>query len=148
MLGLSLWFFSAPLMRYGRAYLYILSAIKVGLVAERIRMSEKICRLISVGFAVYFIFLCGQYLNDQEFVRIVSPDDYPSYSVTERESSEGISIYTAEGDDRTGYEPFPAIPYVDVLDKIELRGNSLEEGFRLKEEYKNRELSNSGKIEE
>lgn len=147
-LGLSMWFFSAPLIRYGRAYLYLLPAIVVGLAAERIRMSEKVCRLISAGFAVYFIFLCGQYLNDQEFVRIVSPEDYPPYSVTEREISEGISIYTAEGDDRTGYEPFPAIPYVDVLDKIELRGNSLEEGFRLKEEYKNRKLSNSGKIEE
>ena len=147
-LGLSMWFFSAPLIRYGQAYLYILPTIVVGLAAERIRISEKVCRLISTGFAVYFIFLCGQYLNDQEFVRIVFPEDYPSYSVTEQEISEGISIYTAEGDDRTGYEPFPAIPYEAVLDKIELRGNSLKDGFRIREEYKNRKLSNYGQLEE
>lgn len=146
-LGLAMWFFSAPLIRYGRAYLYILPAVVFGLAAERIRMSEKVCRLISTGFAVYFIFLCGQYLKNQEFVRIVFPEDYSSYSVTERMISDEISIYTAEGDDRTGYEPFPAIPYATVLDRIELRGDSLENGFRIREEYRNTRLSNDGRIE-
>lgn len=147
MLGLVMWFFSAPLIRYGRAYLYILPAVVFGLAAERIRMSEKVCRLISTGFAVYFIFLCGQYLENQEFVRIVFPEDYSSYSVTERMISDEIGIYIAEGDDRTGYEPFPAIPYATVLDRIELRGDSLENGFRIREEYRNTRLSNDGRIE-
>ena len=147
-LGLAMWFFSAPLIRYGRAYLYILPAIVFGLAIERIRGSEKAFKLISAGFAVWCIFLCNQYLKNQEYVRIVSPEDYPSYSVTEHVISDEISIYTAEGDDRTGYEPFPAIPYAAILDKIELRGHSLENGFRIKEEYRNTKLSNSGQIEE
>lgn len=147
-LGLAMWFFSAPLIRYGRAYLYILPAIVFGLAIERIRGSEKVFKLISAGFAVWCIFLCNQYLKNQEYVRIVSPEDYPSYSVTEHVISDEISIYTAEGDDRTGYEPFPAIPYAAILDKIELRGHSLENGFRIKEEYRNTKLSNSGQIEE
>ena len=148
MLGLVMWFFSAPLIRYGRAYLYILPAMLVGLAAERIKILEAVCKLISAGFAICFIILCGQYLKNQEFVRIVSPEDYPSYSVTERVIGDEISIYTAEGDDRTGYEPFPAIPYAAVLDKIELRGDSLEDGFRIREEYRDTKLSNYGQIEE
>ncbi len=147
-LGLAMWFFSAPLMRYGRAYLYILPAIVFGLAIERLRGSEKAFKLISAGFVVWFIFLCNQYLKNQEYVRIDSPEDYPSYSVTEHVISNGISIYTAEGDDRTGYEPFPAIPYAAVLDKIELRGDSLGNGFRIREEYRHTKLSNYGQIEE
>ena len=147
-LGLVMWFFSAPLIRYGRAYLYVLPAIIIGLATERMRIAQKRYKLISAGFAVWFIFLCGQYMKNQEFVRIVSPEDYPSYGVTEHVISDEISIYTAEENDRTGYEPFPAIPYAAVLDKIELRGNSLKDGFRIKEEYRDTKLSNYGQIEE
>lgn len=59
MLGLVMWFFSAPLIRYGRAYLYILPAMLIGLAAERIKILEAVCKLISAGFAICFIFLCG-----------------------------------------------------------------------------------------
>lgn len=147
-LGLAMWFFSAPLIRYGRAYLYVLPAIVIGLATERMRIAQKRYKLILAGFAVWFIFLCGQYMKNQEFVRIVSPEDYPSYGVTEHVISDEISIYTAEENDRTGYEPFPAIPYAAVLDKIELRGNTLKDGFRIKEEYRDTKLSNNGQIEE
>lgn len=48
---------------------------------------------------------------------------------------EGIDVYIptgVTGDILTGYDSFPRVPEKDILEKNELRGDSIENGFRPK----------------
>ena len=47
-----------------------------------------------------------------------------------------VDIYIPDEGDRIGSQVFPSTPYMGNLELIELRGNSLENGFRVKSEYK------------
>ena len=46
-----------------------------------------------------------------------------------------VDIYIPDEGDRIGSQVFPSTPYMGNLELIELRGNSLENGFRVKSEY-------------
>ena len=50
---------------------------------------------------------------------------------------EGVDIYIPENSDRIGNCAFPSTPYINNLELIELRGDDLSDGFRIKNDYKN-----------
>ena len=53
----------------------------------------------------------------------------------------------AASGDQAGYYDFPSTPYEDRLGLIELRGDSLEDGFRMRKEYRNGFVSTYGRVE-
>lgn len=69
--------------------------------------------------------------------------DYAQYSCREY-ILDGERIYVPDQGDQAGYEAFPSTPYVNRLDKIELRGETLKEGFRMREEYREAFVSTYG----
>ena len=55
-------------------------------------------------------------------------------------------FYVPAKGDQTGYYAFTATPYEAQLNVIEMRGDSLKDGFRIKDEYKDCFISNSGYV--
>lgn len=60
---------------------------------------------------------------------------------------EGTAFYIPAEGDQTGYDPFPSLPYTKRLELIEMRGETLRQGFRMKEEYRNQNVSTYGTID-
>ena len=71
---------------------------------------------------------------------------YYLYRQCEEVRWNGIDIYVPMEDTYCGYYYMPALPYRKTLDFIELRGQVLEDGFRVKEEVKGLIFNNSGQI--
>ena len=57
-------------------------------------------------------------------------------------------FYVPTEGDQAGYYEFPSSPYEAWLSLIEMRGNSLKDGFRKKNEYKDAFVTNYGDIVE
>ena len=71
---------------------------------------------------------------------------YYIYRQCEEVRWNGIDMYVPTEDAYCGYYYMPSLPYGKTLDFIELRGQALEDGFRVKEEAKGLTFSNSGQI--
>ena len=131
---LSAWFFSAPLIRYGRIYLYFQPLILLGiLIGKAEKMKGRIIGMMCCWMiGMYSAFLIGGCIFSNGKIAMVYPEEYPEWNCTMNDFG-GIPIYTCEDGDRTGWSLFPSIPYKNTLETIELRGDSLKEGFRAKE---------------
>ena len=80
-------------------------------------------------------------------IRLINPNDYESFVCDTYEIAPDIKIYyPAEIPDRTGYDTFPSTPYPKRLELIELRGDSLEDGFRIKSELKGKNITTYGDV--
>lgn len=149
LLGVGMWFCSAPLLRYGMAYLYLTPAFLMGIIFQRLNKLWYICCIgLSVPVLANVFSDVGSYMKECGTVSIVLPEDYVDYPYYEYGFEKGISIYLPEDGDRSGYEPFPSVPYRKRLDVIELRGESLKGGFRMKDEYRMQKITTYGEVDE
>lgn len=142
---LLLWIFSAPLVRYGYIYLFLLPALWIGFSIEKI--NNNIIQIILIAIPV--VIIIGLFLTNINLCKVTSwlPNDYPEYECYEEEFQYNKSIYIPLEGDRTGYKYFPAIPYKQRLFIIEMRGEDFEDGFRMKKEYKDANVTTYGTVE-
>lgn len=138
--GTIFWFCSAPLVRYGYAYLMIMPLLTLGYMLER--MSEAnlkngliIQRVIFIFIATVIVILKGKGLVT-DIIRTCGQDYYimqQDYIDGEAHSYlvDGETIYVADDAGQIGYYKFPATP--DENYSFALRGQGLKEGFRYKE---------------
>lgn len=129
------WFVSAPLIRYGAVYLWVLPALILGEFCarqKRIRLPQVCAAVISVT-GVALLLKTTAFYGGIPWVR---PVEY-TYCNVRQEQLDGIIIYVPEEGAEVGYHFFPSTPYMWMLNRIELRTGRLEDGFRLKEEYEN-----------
>ncbi len=128
------WQLSAPLLRYGYAYVFLLIALTAGILIEplakrRALFSRALLCAAAVLLAAKAYSLVGFIASYADKPYYVRQQDYGSYSLLSYEI-DGVMLYYPESGDRVGYEYFPAIPRaVDV----ELRGDGIEDGFRMTE---------------
>lgn len=138
------WLFSAPLLRYGIVYLYLQPSIVLGILMAKFKEAKVIIwsKILILG-----MIFCGymSYLWNLKEISIYYPTDYPHFLCYEAEL-EGERIYLPTEGDRTGYHAFPATPYSARLNVIEKRGENIEDGFRVKDEYKDLNISTYGDI--
>lgn len=128
--GLVFWLLSAPLLRYGVVYLLMPIAIVAYIVKEF--MGDILFRKTIVYMAVPLV--CCFYLYKNEDFRLVEPQDY-WHIENEKILWNELDIYIPSSDDRmSGYYNFPSTPEKRILEGIVPRGDSLEEGFRIKQE--------------
>lgn len=126
------WQMSAPLMRYGYAYVLLTDFLVLGWIVVRLGLHK-------LEYAVYGILLLyGGYklynVGEYSYAYRNEPyymwqQDYGSYEL-ETYELEGITFYKPVLGDRTGYDYFPAGP---GKADIELRGEGLKDGFRPKQ---------------
>lgn len=144
--ALAVWFFSAPNIRYGRIYLYILICEALWLLLN----FKGLGKLIQYGirYAAIFMFcmMWHSYMVscETESYSIYEQADYIERPTASVNLSEDVCIWIPDYDGLGGYDNFPFVPGTGILDKIELRGESLKQGFRIKSEYKNAHINAYG----
>ena len=127
------WFFTAPLIRYGLIYSLILISLVWGfLYTEHKKALIKgavFCLLLPFWVIYLDVF-------DADFVWKRQGDyewrDNIEYQI------EDVKVWVPKDGDQIGYAVFPSTPYKKIVSVVELRGDSLEDGFRIKEEWKDR----------
>ncbi len=124
-----LWQYSAPLIRYGYAYVLLLDCVVAGnlLIKMRWNKIQTAVYFVLMLYGGYKVLAAGQYVSGnylQEYY--VWQADYGVYELESYEI-EGVTFYYPLQGDRTGYDSFPSAPYKM---SIEFRGDGMEDGFR------------------
>lgn len=129
LVNLLFWFFSAPHMRYGEPYIYVLVAMVLGMSWRWIK------KPLSVAMAAILLPLLVQYgmgctgLADMESKHWVFQPYYNSWQATQY-PVDNVQIWKPDEGDLSGYFAFPATPQGGQLKVLRLRGESFREGFR------------------
>ena len=136
------WLFTAPLIRYGQGFLLILPAVMAGdlitFVVGKTSTGKDKEKKHAKGFGIIFLAVAvlltvyklgnaflgfrynyaqGLYLNQL---------DYGNYEVVES-NVDGVTIYESANIGKTGYDPFPAVPYIEK--GLRLIGSDIKSGF-------------------
>lgn len=125
------WQFSAPLPRYGYAYMLLLATLTAGYLLQD-RAAAKPVYALLILYGVYKLYVGAAYAKWCFY-----GTDYCVWQQAYEESNEmvsleidGITFYASSTGWILGYENFPAAPALEDLHRIELRGDGLEDGFR------------------
>ena len=133
------WQFSAPLLRYGYAYILLTVVITGGILFDILRKyfdkfqkKDMIVKIALLGTATLFLFSAVKLLSFVRYVyaesakqAYVFQQDYGQYEL-ESYDVNGVIFYYPRSGDRVGYDSFPAIPRKT---SIFFRGETIREGF-------------------
>ncbi|MFG6367068.1 MAG: hypothetical protein K1W16_01330 [Lachnospiraceae bacterium] len=133
------WQFSAPLLRYGYAYILLTVVITGGILFDILRKyfdkfqkKDMIVKIALLGTATLFLFSAVKLLSFVRYVyaesakqAYVFQQDYGQYEL-ESYDVNGVIFYYPRSGDRVGYDSFPAIPRKTP---IFFRGETIREGF-------------------
>lgn len=130
------WQLSAPLLRYGYAYILLLIALTGGMMwtaicikiklADTGSMDRILCILLLMLGFVKIWSLGGYIVTQSNLPYYVAQQNYGSYELDSYEVN-GVTFYYPVSGDRVGYDAFPAIPRKV---EIEFMGDTLKQGFR------------------
>ena len=135
------WQTSAPLMRYGYAYVLLLTFIVFGWCLQQVlpwdgtakypwkKVGHSAVYFIVLLYGCYKMYTMADYIGDTYLANYyIWQEDYGVYELESYEVGGETFYYPVHGD-RTGYDTFPTSTYkVD----FELRGDSMKDGFRKK----------------
>lgn len=122
------WQLSAPLLRYGYAYVLLLIMLTAGLIYQKIRRNDRLLCCAAVLFiAVKAVSFAGYLAETAEKPYYIAQQDYGTYDLDCFETG-GITFYYPKSGDRVGYADFPAIPRKV---EVKLRGKDIKSGFFL-----------------
>ncbi len=138
------WFFSAPHMRYGGPYLYVLTAVAIGsFVRDRSgggsgsperrgkAAGEMILRVAAAAAAVWcFGHIAWKLteLPETEPKVLIRQPDYLVWQSTQYPLG-NVHIWMPDEGDQSGYITFPATSQARQFRVLKLRGESFQEGF-------------------
>lgn len=137
--GIAGWFFTAPFIRYGLAFLLILPCMAAGEWIRPVKMGPA--RMIS-GFGCAAIFFSmsmywdyyvlfdlvwvKQHLTDPSWI---IQQDYDTVETGELQIEGGLTVsYPLDGDNLS-YHAFPGSAYRSMAEGCKMRGTSIEDGF-------------------
>jgi hypothetical protein len=133
------WFFSAPLIRYGVVYVWLLPAVILGrtfiIAYNRLLnddVKEIVVKVLIVVFMAWFIYKCvvvaledNRHFNPEYLLK---QQDYGTYEVDSFEMGSETIYYPVSGD-QVGYDPFPSATH-DITGEVELIGREIKDGFK------------------
>ena len=140
----TIWLLTAPLIRYGMIYLFVMIAVMCDYLTLRFSKKVQISAIISYAIVIPFLFVIVGKLGSVCSENIIRQGDYLSFE-TQANNLDGITVYTGvEGEARTGYDSFPSTGQAGIINVIEPRGETLCSGFRVKKEYINEHIHADG----
>lgn len=138
--SLVFWISSAPLMRYGMVYLMIPICLCISRCLNGKRALYEILLMLIIPTVASFL---GNICNIGEKPYIWQ-EDYV-WKLTEKvELENGISVWFPAEGDQCSADVFPCVPYRNMVERLELRGQGFENGFRIKEEYRELHIQGDG----
>lgn len=131
------WQTSAPLIRYGYAYILLLVCVVFGFFLTALQkpgQQRHVGKTISAGiyvllcaYGLYKGVILGTYIYHTSFAGYyIWQEDYGTYEVDSYEVN-GVTFYYPIEGDRIGYDYFPAS--CGMVD-LEFRGETIQDGFR------------------
>ncbi len=141
-INIAMWFFTAPFIRYGLAFLMLLPICAAMDLAENIFKGKAFLRFAMVAIAVVcFGNWTARYLkvDKERFVEhakdgyYVTPIPFPD-SETEEVNMNGVIVYNTvhEDEEVNSYYNCPSSCYSDMMNRSEPIGTTLKEGFKAK----------------
>lgn len=128
--GLLFWLASAPLMRYGEVYFFVLIAFALG--EWRCRYREKILSILALILVVPFLVIYTGKVKDLPELEPkywIRQPDYVAWQASQYDV-DGVYIWLPDSGDQVGYFAFPNTSSEKQLRTLALRGDSLRDGFR------------------
>lgn len=125
------WQTSAPLLRYGYAYVLLVVMLTAGVLWGMWCSCEKklFYRAFAAGLVLFtlikFVSLAGYMYGVADKPYYWQQGDYGTYALESYEVNE-VLFYYPESGDRVGYSSFPALPRKT---EIRFRGSGLKDGF-------------------
>ncbi len=143
------WLLTAPSVRFGRAFIFILPCLMFGEMLGRRRewilKTQYAMRLIiGIGVLITLVPAVAKYSDE---IMLKRPPYY-IYRECEAVRWEEITMYVGIENCYCGYYFFPATPYINLLEYIELRGKTIEEGFKVRDDVRNLAFNGMGRIYE
>lgn len=121
------WQLSAPLIRYGYAYVLLLSILVLGDLIKLIKGDCILGALISL-YGAYKLFASAQVAwQFKDFDCYIYQQEYGTYDAVSYEINGVTFYYPAYGGDQIGYDYFPSSA---AKVEVEFRGDSIKDGFR------------------
>lgn len=136
-MGLLFWLFTAPLPRYGTIYMITIPCLALWCLANNCRFLQTIIErginlAPSIGIALYILlYVICVYGGIVDNPQLALQNDYNNREVY-YDNSLGVTVAIPMEGDQVGYDPFPSTAYSGTTSTIELRGETLNEGFRQK----------------
>lgn len=141
-INIGMWFFTAPFIRYGLAFLMLLPICAAMDLAENIFKGKAFLRFAMVAIAVVcFGNWTARYLkvDKERFVEhakdgyYLTPIPFPD-SETDEVNMNGVIVYNTvhEDDEINSYYNCPSSCYSDMMNRSEPIGTTLKEGFKAK----------------
>lgn len=128
--GLLFWMASAPLMRYGAVYFFVLIALALGQWQYKHR--GKVLTLVTVVLLVPLIGIYVSKVTDLPQLETkywIRQPEYIAWQATQYDI-DGEFIWLPNEGDQVGYAAFPNTSSEKQLKTLALRGDSLKDGFR------------------
>lgn len=138
-LNLAMWFFTAPFIRYGLAFLLLLPLCAIGDTCDILVRKKSIA--IAVLSALILINFCSwiddYFMDSAVFAKHYLAGNYVFPLPFERGNMyeydmDSITVYVAGPDEVNSYYSFPGSCYGDMVEKTELIGDDLKGGFKAK----------------
>ena len=131
------WFLSAPLIRYGVVYVWLVPSVILGrmfiILFNKLGANVKVVlmKALMTLFLMWMLYK-GVNLVLDDAVRfnagyLVGQQDYGTYDTSTFEM-DGVTIYYPAEGDQIGYYPFPAATH-DLTGEVKLLGNTIKDGF-------------------
>jgi hypothetical protein len=138
--GLLFWFISAPLMRYGEVYFFIMMAIALGewKCVPKTKLLGYGVPVLLLLFGIMYYHQVGTLLEYDKTDWLTQPD-YLSWPSSQYDV-DGWYIWLPDNGDQAGYFAFPNAASEQQLNTLRLRGTSLKEGFYHAEERELRKI--------
>lgn len=157
--NLLFWFVSSPLMRYGEVYLLLMPVLLAGALMEYLheRLQTHASDTLGcfcfqsgcLGVAVLVLVISFVKYYEKDVYYGLEPQLMPAdYFLREGMvyQMDDVTIYIPLGSDQPGYNNFPGTPNSERAQIAELRTGRLEDGFRLKEEFRGARINTSGTV--
>ncbi|MBQ9550000.1 MAG: hypothetical protein IJU87_04230 [Lachnospiraceae bacterium] len=144
--GSLFWFLSAPLIRYGYLYLLLLPLLTAGCIYNSGRTAGTAGRILSCIIPALLIVMMllpiGSIFykdivymeNNRSCQYAVFQKDYPVSPVKSREYCGSVFYFPEEPGTPVWYAAFPSVLYEENLDYIEPMGDTIKDGFRIREQ--------------
>lgn len=138
------WLFTAPLERYGIVFSFCIPCILAG--SWKIRWNAKIDHMLNGLIVIYsFIFIVIRLLSSEEIA--LKRSSYYVFRECSEMKWENITVYIPVENGSAGYYYIPSTPYPKRLDYIELIGDCIGDGIKIKDEWKNSKINTYGYID-
>lgn len=137
--GIAGWFFTAPFIRYGLAFLLILPCMAVGEWLRPVKMGPARiisgfgCAAVFFSFSMYWDYYVlfdlawvKQHLADPAWV---IQQDYDVVETGEAEVEGGLTVFYPLEGDNISYHAFPGSAYKSMAEGCRMRGTSIKDGF-------------------